>query len=111
MAPITLSARNGQTITFSLYKDGSLVQSGLTMTEIGTLGEFYADMPPASAAGKYLAVFFDGAQKIASSIVWWDGSAEILPVQAGLTPEQSAELVEVVANTRATFASVNRLTN
>lgn len=79
MAPITLSARNGQAITFSLYLNNALVQAGLTMTEIGSLGEFYADMPAASGAGKYLAVFFDDAQKIASSVIWWDGGQETLP--------------------------------
>lgn len=80
MAPITLSARNGQTITFSLYQNNVLVQSGLAMTEIGTLGEFYADMPTGSLAGKYLAVFFDGATKLASAVLWWDGEKESAPM-------------------------------
>jgi hypothetical protein len=31
-------------------------------------------------------------------------------INAGMTPEQAEELGEVVANTRATFASVNKLT-
>lgn len=77
MAPITLSARNGQSITFSLYLNGTLVSAGLAMTEIGTTGEFYADMPTGTAAGEYLVVFFDGAQKIASGVLNWDGAQEV----------------------------------
>ena len=40
----------------------------------------------------------------------WAYTERELTSAAGMTPEQAEELGEVVANTRATFASVNKLT-
>jgi hypothetical protein len=103
MAPITLSALHGQTITFSLYKDGLLVQAGLAMTEIGSLGEFYADMPSGSADGKYLVCYFDGANKIASGEIYWANGVEVLPAPNGLLT-----LAEIAATTlNANIVQVN----
>jgi hypothetical protein len=109
MADLTLSASKGMTPTAQLYLNATSVGTAISMAEIGTTGEFYADIPSGTAAGEYLVVFFNGATKLTSGVLIWDGTQEVTSA-AGMTPEQAEELGEVVANTRATFASVNKLT-
>lgn len=77
MADLTLSASTGMTPTAQLYLNAASVGSAISMAELGTTGEFYADIPSGTAAGEYLVVFFDGTTKLTSGVLIWDGTQEI----------------------------------
>lgn len=85
MADLTLSASNGMTPTLRLYLNAAVVGGAISMTEIGTTGEFYADVPSGTAAGEYLVVFYNGTNKLTSGILQWDGTKEVVP--SGATAE------------------------
>jgi hypothetical protein len=77
MADITLSAITGITPTVQLYLEETAVGTPITMTQIDTTGEYYCNMPADSDAGTYLVVFNNGAEKLTSNILYWDGTKEI----------------------------------
>jgi hypothetical protein len=73
---IRISAISGLSITVQVYSGATLVGSPVAATEIGTTGEYLASMP-AAALGTYLLVAYAGTEKIASSLMYWDGSKEV----------------------------------
>jgi hypothetical protein len=77
MADITLSAITGITPTVQLYLEETAVGTPITMTQIGTTGEYYCNMPADSYAGTYLVVFNNGSEKLTSGVLFWDGEKEI----------------------------------
>jgi hypothetical protein len=79
MYDLTLSASHGMTPTAQLYLNAVAVGSAIPMTEIGTTGEFYANIPSGTAAGEYLVVFNTGTTKLTSGILQWDGTQEVTP--------------------------------
>jgi hypothetical protein len=95
MADLTLSASKGMTPTAQLYLNATSVGSAISMAEIGTTGEFYADIPSGTAAGEYLVVFFNGATKLTSGGLSWDGTQEVAPLNSAQT--QAAAAAALVA--------------
>jgi hypothetical protein len=77
MNEILLSSTTGLTVTIQLYLSGSTVGSPFSMNEVGTTGEYYANMPGGLSAGEYMLIFTDGGSKIASGYVSWDGTREL----------------------------------
>ncbi len=73
---INLSYISGITVTAQLYLNGVAAGSPFSVPEIGTTGEYQADMPAVSA-GDYLVVFLNGAAKITAGWIYWDGSQEV----------------------------------
>jgi hypothetical protein len=90
MADLTLSASNGMTPTAQLYLNAAPVGSAISMAEIGTTGEFYADIPSGTAAGEYLVVFFNGTTKLTSGVLIWDGTQEVAPLNSAQTQAAAA---------------------
>jgi hypothetical protein len=78
MADLNLSATTGLTATAQLYLGSSSVGTPIAMTEIGTTGEYSANMPASTAAGTYLVVFLSAGAKVAAGSIVWDGTKEVL---------------------------------
>jgi hypothetical protein len=101
MANIYLSSRTGQTVTSQLYDGATVVGTPISMTEIGTTGEYFCDVTSGTAAGDYLVIFFVGGQSIGSGQLYWDGTSETVPglesipnAVLGATVETGATVVE-----------------
>jgi hypothetical protein len=85
---ITISCITGLTVTVQLYSAGVAVGSPIATTEIGTTGEYIADMPTVGY-GRYLLIAMAGTAKLASGEIMWSGQYEILESMAnfrGLNP-------------------------
>ena len=108
MADLTLSASKGMTPTAQLYLNATSVGSAISMAEIGTTGEFYADIPSGTAAGEYLVVFFNGATKLTSGVLSWDGTQEVAIPTAS---ETAAAVLGANVEAGATLAQSLRLAN
>lgn len=74
---INLSYVTNTTPVARLYSAGALVGGDIAMAEIGSTGEYQTQVPAGTPAGEYLVVFFDGAAKIASGPLFWDGVSEV----------------------------------
>lgn len=79
MAEIYLSSVTGQSVTARLYDNATPVGTAISMTEIGTTGEYFCDVTSGTAAGDYLVIFFVGGQSIGSGQLYWDGTGETVP--------------------------------
>ncbi len=77
-----------------LYLAGVLTGTDIPMTEIDSTGEYLAPVPPGTAAGEYLVIFFDGPAKLASGLLFWDGEKEATPLN--LEVEATVDLTEVL---------------
>jgi hypothetical protein len=78
------------------------------MAEIGTTGEFYADIPSGTAAGKYLVVFFNGATKLTSGVLSWDGTQEVaIPTAA----QNATAVLDATVETNTSVVQSMRLVN
>jgi hypothetical protein len=77
MADIYLSSTTGKTVTAQLYSNATATGTPISMQEIATTGEYLCNVPPGTAAGKYLVVFVAAGLKIASGTLEWDGAAEV----------------------------------
>lgn len=90
---VIVSAVTGLTITIQMYGNGAAIGSPFSTTEIGTTGEYYADMPSNTPYGKYLLVANAGTDKIASGEIFWSGDYELSQAVAmlrGLDPNNPA---------------------
>jgi hypothetical protein len=76
MSDIILSATTGLSPTAKLYLNNTFVVT-VEMEEIDSTGEYFCDMPVGSLPGTYLVIFYDGTEKLTSSILYWDGTKEI----------------------------------
>ena len=75
---INISAVTGLTITLQLYQGLATIGAPFSATEIGTTGEYVADMPTAPY-GTYMVLATVGVGvKIASGEIYWDGDYEII---------------------------------
>jgi hypothetical protein len=110
MADLTLSASKGMTPTAHLYLNAVSVGSAISMAEIGTTGEFYADIPSGTAAGEYLVVFFNGATKLTSGVLSWDGTQEAAPPTLAQIEASTVLAKEATAAGRPTLAQMQGLT-
>jgi hypothetical protein len=74
----TAQATSGLSVTAQLFKTGITVGSPITCSEVST-SRFYSGNMPAITAGTYQVVFYDtGITPLASGIVAWNGTSEIL---------------------------------
>jgi hypothetical protein len=89
---LNLSYISGASPVARLYLAGVLVGSDIATTEIGTTGEYFAPVPAATAAGEYVVIFFNGEAKVASGLLFWDGTKEATP----LTIEAAIDFTEVL---------------
>jgi hypothetical protein len=89
---LNLSYISGASPVARLYLAGVLVGSDIATIEIGTTGEYFAPVPVATAAGEYVVIFFNGAAKVASGLLFWDGTKEATP----LTIEATVDFTEVL---------------
>ena len=110
MADLTLSASKGMTPTAQLYLNAVSVGSAISMAEIGTTGEFYADIPSGTAAGEYLVVFFNGATKLTSGVLSWDGTQEVAPPTLAQIEASTVLAKEATVAGRPTLAQMQGLT-
>jgi hypothetical protein len=86
---ITISAVSGLTIALQLYSGAAPVESPFAATEIGSTGEYVADMPTGVPFGKYLVLATVEDEKLGSAEMWWDGAHEItesMAMMRGLDP-------------------------
>jgi hypothetical protein len=74
---ITISCITGLTVTVQLYSAGVAVGSPISTTEIGSTGEYIADMPTVGY-GRYLLIAMAGTAKLASGEIMWDGANELI---------------------------------
>lgn len=76
---IKISAVQGLTITLQLYEGASTIGSSFSASEIGTTGEYVANMPTGVPYGSYLVLATVGSGvKIASGEILWDGDYEVV---------------------------------
>jgi hypothetical protein len=74
---IKVSAVQGLTITLQLYAGASTIGGSFSATEIGTTGEYVANMPTGIPYGNYMVLATVGADvKIASGEISWTGQYE-----------------------------------
>lgn len=126
-----LGLQTGLTLTAQLWQSAILITSGITVSENGTTGCYYADMPGGTAAGNYDFRAIDAAstQLSAWGKVYWDGSAEIttatnaaviatrasqtsvnaIPTNPLLTADARLNHLDAAITSRATQASVNAI--
>lgn len=77
MADIYFSSTTGKTVTAQLYNDATSHGDPIPMSEIEATGEYVCDIPTGTPANKYLVVFFEAGEKLASGVMEWDGVAEV----------------------------------
>ena len=74
---LSISAVTGLSPIIQLYVGSTPVGSTFPATEIGSTGEYIADMPSVGY-GRYLIVVTAGTAKIASGEIMWSGQYELL---------------------------------
>lgn len=100
MADLYLSADPGLTVAAQLYIGDNSIGQAVDMQAIGTTGEYFANVPSGTAAGKYLVVFFFGAIKLASGPLFWDGEKEVTVLDLpGLDAVVSANVLQINSKT------------
>jgi hypothetical protein len=77
MYDLWLSYKPARTVTAQLYLDNTPYSSAFATSEVGGIGEYYANVPSGTAANEYVVVFFDGSTKVVSGVLDWDGTKEI----------------------------------
>lgn len=114
MADLNLSADTGLTVTAQLFNNATAVGLPIACTAIGTTGEYFANVPGGTAAGKYLAVFFAGTTKLASGVIEWDGTKEVIlgdvPTAAENATAVRTELAVELARIDAAVSTRSTLT-
>lgn len=103
MNEINISAISGLSPTVQLYSGASAIGLLINTVEIGTTGEYIGDMP-ILPFGKYIAIAMNGANKIGSGEILWDGKYEIpisLAMLQGLDPNNPM-VVDDTLNKRTT---------
>jgi len=86
---INFSSVTGLTITAQLYLAGLAEGSPFAVAEIGTTGEYQANMP-AVAAGTYLVIILSSGVKVGSGWIEWDGAREIDDILDNVSGELAA---------------------
>jgi hypothetical protein len=110
--PITLSYVTGRAVSARIYKAGGSQQAGIDLVELQDTGEYAGWLNDSYTAGEYLVVFYDGALKIASGRLKWDGykeltaAAEILnsAIEGPVTVAESLRLHNAVLGGRVSGA-------
>ena len=74
--PITLSYVTGRVVSAQVYKPGGIQQASIVLVELQDTGEYAGWLDDSYTAGEYLFVFYDNAIKIASAVLYWDGTKE-----------------------------------
>ena len=83
MNELNISAISGLTPTVQLYSGSTAIGTPITLTEIGSTGEYLGSMPNVPY-GRYLVVAMASpTTKIGSGEIFWDGKYEI-PVSLGM---------------------------
>ena len=99
---IQISAVTGLLISLQLYEGASTVGSAFAATEIGSTGEYIADMPAGVPYGRYMVLATVGSDvKIASGEIFWDGNYEFLEsltLVQGLNPATPATTTQSSLN-------------
>jgi hypothetical protein len=103
-APLNLSYVSGRTVTASLYADNVLQVSGIATTDRGQ-GEYYGSLPCGTPANNYVVVFLDSGQKVASGLLYWNGTQEVTP------PTYGTVVLQTAVETNVTVAESLRLSN
>jgi hypothetical protein len=86
----------GRTVTVSLLLGSTVSASGVALTERGSTGHYYGNVP-ALGAGNYYVLFYEGATTIGYGDLYWDGTKELL------------NKLDVDVSTRSTQTSVNAI--
>lgn len=106
MSDLNLSAISGLNVTAQLFLAGTPSGLPVVVPEIGTTGEYAADVPPGTPAGEYLIVFYDSGQKIGAGSLLWNGTAEIsrtafdtwqgLDIEPGFNPLETLRIISAI---------------
>ena len=94
---IHISATTGLTVSIQLY-NSIAVGTPFSATEIGTSGEYFANMPSVPY-GRYVAVATEGSNKIGAGEIFWDGFYEInesLATIQGLNPNSPSTTTQAL---------------
>jgi hypothetical protein len=86
----------GRTVTVSLLLGSTVSASNVALTERGSTGHYYGNVP-ALGAGNYYVLFYEGATAIGYGDLYWDGTKELL------------NKLDVDVSTRSTQTSVNAI--
>lgn len=86
----------GRTVTVSLLIGSTVAASNVALTERGSTGHYYGDVP-VLGAGNYYVLFYEGATAIGYGDLYWDGTKELL------------NKLDVDLSTRSTQTSVNSI--
>jgi hypothetical protein len=86
----------GRTITVSLLNGSTVAASNVTLTERGSTGHYYGNVP-ALGAGNYYVLFYEGSTVIGYGDLYWDGTKELL------------NKLDVDVSTRSTQTSVDAI--
>jgi hypothetical protein len=82
MYDLWLSYKPAKTVTAQLYLDNAPYSAAFATSEVGGIGEYYANVPSGTAANEYVVVFFDGSTKVVSGVLDWDGTKEVTQAQS-----------------------------
>jgi hypothetical protein len=86
----------GRTVTVSLLLGSTVSASNVALTERGSTGHYYGNVP-ALGAGNYYVLFYEGSTVIGYGDLYWDGDKELL------------NKLDVDVSTRSTQTSVNAI--
>ena len=88
--PVTLSYVTGRVVSAQVYKPNGIQQASIVLVELQDTGEYAGWLDDSFTAGEYLFVFYDNAIKIASAVLYWDGTKEV----TALTLDSELDLIK-----------------
>ena len=99
---IQISVVTGLTITLQIYSGAATVGASFIATEIGTTGEYVANMPAGIPYGLYMVLATVAAGKIGSGQIFWDGDYELINSLSKLEGLDGSNPMTVTPTTRVT---------